>query len=126
MSGGQGWEIRLAQAAEADVTAILKWTLDRFGTRQARVYERTLKQALQALREGPDIAGVRPLAAVGAETRMLHVARVGRKGRHMVVFRARVDSGRGVIEVLRTLHDTMEPRRHLPEQEKAPTSSQAK
>ncbi|WP_459830656.1 type II toxin-antitoxin system RelE/ParE family toxin [Hydrogenophilus islandicus] len=40
-----------------------------------------------------------------------HVARHGRKGRHVVFFRAR--DSEAVIDVLRILHDSMEPQQHL-------------
>ena len=41
----------------------------------------------------------------------LHVARMGRKGSHFVVFRVATEN---TIDVLRVLHESMDLTRHLP------------
>lgn len=89
---------------------ILTWTREHFGKSQAMVYAETLRLALEALLNGPDIPGSRIRPELGAEIRMLHVARHGRKGRHFIVFRT---EQAGVIEVLRVLHDCMDLKRHV-------------
>ena len=43
--------------------------------------------------------------------RALHVARHGRRGRHIILYRAGPERE---IEIMRILHDGMELRRHLP------------
>lgn len=48
--------------------------------------------------------------------RTLHVARQGRKGRHLVMFRVAPER---VIEVLRLLHDSMDLSRHWPNDDAA-------
>ncbi|MBS4096215.1 MAG: type II toxin-antitoxin system RelE/ParE family toxin [Sulfuricella sp.] len=108
------WTVRLTAAAEADFRNILRWTLAQFGDVQASVYAETLSTALKELAVGPSIAGVkeRPEIATGIFT--LHVARKGRKGRHLVMFRIGHYQGRKVIDVLRLLHDSMDLQRHLP------------
>lgn len=105
-----GWTIRLAAQAEHDFRMILTWTREHFGKSQATVYAETLGLALEALLNGPDIPGSRIRPELGAEIRVLHVARNGRKGRHFIVFRA---EQAGVIEVLRILHDCMDLQRHV-------------
>ena len=92
------------------MAAIRAWTRQRFGSRQALAYARTLALALQALGEGPDVAGARQREDLGQGIRMLHVSRRGRHGRHFVVFRP---SGKRRIDVLRILHDSMDLARHM-------------
>ncbi|TDQ37906.1 type II toxin-antitoxin system RelE/ParE family toxin [Tepidicella xavieri] len=105
------WRVRLAASAEADLLDIAAWTAERFGSRQAGYYVDTVTQAIEALREGPDILGAKARDDIAPGIRTLHVARQGRKGRHFVMFR--VAPGR-VIEVLRLLHDSMDLSRHWP------------
>jgi toxin ParE1/3/4 len=82
-----------------------------FGVRQTKIYETTLRQALHALSSGPDIPGVQQREDLGPGIRTLHVARKGRKGRHLIVLRIGSDR---IIDVLRLLHDSMDLPSHLP------------
>jgi len=43
----------------------------------------------------------------------LHVARAGRRGRHFVLYRIASPSEPPGIDVLRLLHDSMDPARHV-------------
>lgn len=108
------WTVRLSATAEADYRQILRWTVENFGTDQARSYADTLSSALKALSAGPAIVGVKERPEIGDAISTLHVARNGRKGRHFVVFRAGCNQGNSVIDVLRLLHDSMDLERHLP------------
>ena len=81
---------------------------------QARIYAETLTLAITALTEGPAVAGARYREDLGKRLMSLHVARLGRKGRHFVIFRTRRRGGNEVVEVLRLLHDSMDLARHLP------------
>lgn len=74
-------------------------------------YTDVINDALEALTEGPQLHDVRRRPELGADVATLHVARQGRKGRHLLVFR--VHEQDGVIEVLRILHDSMDLARHL-------------
>ena len=107
----QLWRIRLARQAEADLHDILRWTARQFGAVQAGHYAETLASAIEALRAGPQVAGARERDEIASGVCTLHVARQGRKGRHLVVFRAAPGQ---VIEVLRLLHDGMDLVRHVP------------
>jgi len=111
------WLIRLGRLAEADFLKILDVSAEKFGPRQADIYEGHLLAALTALESGPDILGsvARPEVRLGLRT--FHLARLGVSARHLVCYRA-VD-GR-VIEVLRILHDAMDLPRHIPSQTEAP------
>lgn len=110
------WTVRLSGAAEADFRQILRWTVDNFGSAQARAYADTLSSALKALSAGPSVIGVKERPEIGSNIWTLHVARNGRKGRHFVMFRVGSTEGRDVIDVLRLLHDGMDLERHLPPQ----------
>ena len=106
--------IRLSASAAADYREILRWTDKNFGAAQARIYADTLASALRALGAGPAIIGVGERPEIGSGIMTLHVARNGRKGRHLVMFRVGRDQERKVIDVLRLLHDNMDLARHLP------------
>jgi len=106
-----GWTARLTDQAAQDIENILDWTYEQFGPLQMEVYNAVINDALEALTEGPQLKGVRPRPELGEGVATLHVARQGRKGRHLLVFR--VHEQDGVIEVLRILHDSMDLARHL-------------
>ena len=99
----RSWRVWLAQGAERDFFSILHWTTERFGERQARVYETTLRSALKELANGPGAVGSRARPELGADVFSLHVARKGRKGKHLVIFRTHEEAKS--IEVIRILHD---------------------
>jgi toxin ParE1/3/4 len=107
------WRVRLASAAEADFDQILQWTAERFGKDQADVYAETLLAALDALKEGPAVAGAKARDDLSKGVLALHAARSGRKARHIILFRAETSPGKGTIQVLRILHDAMDLPRHI-------------
>ena len=113
------WTVRLSAAAEADFRQILRWTVDNFGSAQARAYADTLSSALKALSAGPSVIGVKERPEIGSNIWTLHVARSGRKGRHFIMFRITDAQNSKVIDVLRILHDSMDLERHLPPTEHA-------
>ena len=110
------WSVRLSASAEADFRQILRWTSNHFGTMQAKIYAETLSSAMQALCAGPTIIGAIERPEIGANIRTLHIARNGRKGRHIIVFRISGPEGSKEIDILRVLHDSMDLERHLPPQ----------
>lgn len=105
------WPVRLSEPAESDFFAILRWTTERFGKRQARIYATTLRAALKVLVDGPGVLGSIARSELGPNILTLHVARNRRKGRHFIVYRAH--EGDQQIEVLRILHDSMDLARHI-------------
>ena len=113
MTGDRQWRIRLASAAEDDFQNILRWTEERFGAAQARAYADTLTQAIQALAAGPHVAGARERNEIEHGLMALHVARQGRRGRHLVLYRVGLPHDPPVIDVLRLLHDSMDLPRHF-------------
>jgi toxin ParE1/3/4 len=106
------WTVRLTRAAEQDIEDILDWTFEHFGALQLSTYTDVLQEALGALSGGPSSLDVRRVPELGADVATLHVARMGRKGRHLLV--VRVQEQQHLVEVLRVLHDSMDLGRHLP------------
>ncbi len=92
-----------------DFEHIVAWTVTQFGEQHAD----TILSALAALSEGPSILGTRARDDISKGLLSLHVARQGRKGRHLILFRVDPTSGRNVIEVIRLLHDSMDLPRYL-------------
>jgi toxin ParE1/3/4 len=105
------WRVRLSRAAEADFSAIVAWTATHFGDVQAQRYAEVLTLSITALHDGPDLIGAKTRDDIGHGLKSLHVARMGHKGSHFVVFRT--DTGK-TIDVLRVLHESMDLPRHLP------------
>ena len=107
------WRVRLTRSAETDFDNILHWTSERFGEAQARIYADTLNEAIEALMEGPDVAGARRRDEISEGLMTLHVARGGRRGRHFVLYRVGGEGEPLQIDVLRLLHDAMDLPSHL-------------
>jgi toxin ParE1/3/4 len=105
------WRVRLSEAAERDVVAILRWTAVQFGRRQARAYRRTLIAALTDLSDDPYLPDSHPRDEIQAGLRPLHVARKGRRGRHFVLYRILEPT----IDIVRILHDSVDLGRHVPD-----------
>jgi toxin ParE1/3/4 len=105
------WRVRLGEQAERDFMDILQWTAEAFGARQAQTYQTTLEESIQELADGPVIAGARSRNDILRGAYTLHVARHGRRGRHLLLYRV---VGDRIIEIARILHDSMDLRRHLP------------
>lgn len=106
------WRVRPTQAADDDFRRIITWTTREFGEQQARVYAETLKQTLSDLTEGPALAGLKVRDDIAHGILTIHVARKGRKGRHIVMVQV-ADCSEHVIDVLRILHDSMDLPRHF-------------
>jgi len=107
----KSWRVVLGSEAEKDFVRILGDTGDIFGPRQAAIYETTILAALADLDSGPEILGTVVRDDLGPGMRSLHVARHGRRGRHVIMYRARHGN---LIDVVRILHDAMDFARHIP------------
>lgn len=105
--------IVLSPLAEDDLAGLANWTAQTFGARQAEAYVDAVLDAIDEL-----LAGQAPLRSkardeIAEGLRSLHMAKPGRRGRHMLLYREE----NGVVTIVRILHDSMELRRHLPEEE---------
>ena len=78
---------------------------------QQEIYRETLKRAIIALETGPDPIGSKRRDEIMPGVRTLHVARRGRRGRHLLLYRM---ADERIIEIGRILHDAMEVTRHSP------------
>ena len=107
----QKWHVRLGAVAELDFANIISWTAENFGARQARIYRNTLVQAIGELANDPRVAGSKARDDIMPGLRTLHVARRGRRGRHLLLYRIRDGH---IVEIGRILHDQMELELHLP------------
>jgi len=105
----QEWRVRLGAGAERDFANILRWTRKNFGAQQAQNYRETITLAIRELTQAPDLRGSKRRDDVMPGLRMLHVARHGRPGRHLLLYRI-LDPR--IIEIGRILHDSMDVQRH--------------
>jgi toxin ParE1/3/4 len=113
-AGKLPWALRLSAATEIDFRDIMRWTAAQFGEARARTYAATISAALEALaKEGPVVVGAKPRDDIFKGLMALHVARDGRKGRHVVLVRVARAEKEPTVEVVRILHDAMDLVRHL-------------
>lgn len=113
MSPPRRWRIRLARRADEDFRHAVAWSATRFGLAQAQTYAALLCETLEELEAGPNVRLARSRSDVRADLFSLHVRRRGRSGRHVVYFRVSPHEEQPTIEVLRILHDAMDPTRHF-------------
>ncbi len=99
------WRVRLGAPAELDFANIVKWTAENFGARQSRIYRDTLVRAIPELADGPCVVGSKARDEILLGLRTLHVARRGRRGSHLLIYRA---APQRTIEIIRILHDRMD------------------
>lgn len=94
--------LRLRPRAVRDLEQIWTWTAERFGLAQAERYVTAIRDTCTALASGTisgtDISDLR------------RGYRKVRTGRHLIFFRS---EGDGRIEVVRILHERMDPASHL-------------
>ncbi len=105
------WRIRLSGQAKKDIAGILTRTAGIFGGQQAAIYQTTIVEALAELEFGLDVPGSAARDEIRPNLRSLHVARNGRRGRHIVFYSAAPSR---IVEVERILHDAMDFARHFP------------
>ena len=103
------WTLRLSAQADQDIMEILAWTTEHFGESQAETYAATITSALEYLTQEPAVLGVKKREDIAPGILTLHVARSGRKGRHIIIFR----TASPFVDVLRILHDNMDMAAHI-------------
>ncbi len=106
------WTLQLSVKAERDIKGILRWTSKTFGPAQARDYYDTLYQSILDLTIDPEPVDSKIRDDLTRGARTLHVGRKGRHGSHLVIFRVLIQQK--IVEVIRILHDGMDPTRHIP------------
>ena len=111
-------QFRLTRSAEADLARILAVSAERWGIDARRRYEALLFDAIQQLVAQPDGPLTRKRSDVGPRLRSFHVRHTRREPRrervrrpvHVIYYRAIQPE---VIEIVRVLHERMEPRPHI-------------
>ncbi len=95
-------KFRLSKAAVRDVIAIGRYTAETWGLEQCRRYLGELDSRFASLAKDP-LAG-RPCDEIRPGYRRFL------QGRHVIFYRL---SRRGIVEIVRVLHQSMLPERHL-------------
>lgn len=106
--------VRLARRAHADVRNLLAWSLATWGADAAARYADTLATAIDMIGAAPNGPTTRDRAELLAGLRCLHLRRArGRHGVrapvHVIYYRVVGDA----VEVVRILHEHMDPGLHL-------------
>ena len=112
---------RIAQPAQSDLTNILATSAERWGTDGRRRYALLLAAAMRTVAANPEGPLTQPRNELSPGLRSLHLrhARVNappakvKKPVHVLCYRA---TQPGVIEIVRVLHERMEPSRHFDDQ----------
>lgn len=109
---------RLSLLARADLAHILAVSAERWGAEGRRRYAAVLAAAMRKVAAQPAGAATRDRAGLSRRVRSLHLrhAQVGhgeaRVGRPVHILYYRVVRP-GLVEIVRVLHERMEPSRHL-------------
>lgn len=109
---------RLSRLAEADLKHILSASADRWGRGGARRYAAAIAATFRLAAKAPDVTMNRDRHELLAGLRSLHTRHARpadesvRRPVHVIYYRM---SAPGLIEIVRVLHERMEPSRHLHE-----------
>jgi toxin ParE1/3/4 len=112
---------RLARPAQFDLANILATSAERWGTEGQQRYAAVLADAMRQVADEPEGPLTRKRTELRSGIRSFHVryarrsadtAKV-RKPVHVLYYRVAQE---GVIEIVRVLHEKMDPSRHLDEQ----------
>lgn len=109
---------RLTPAADSDVAAVLSETRARFGTRQQDVYASLIASALRLVAVEPMRPGSKDRSDLEEGLRSFPLALAAKRKRaaaHILYYRLAAAPGADGIEVMRVLHQSVDPRSHLPE-----------
>jgi toxin ParE1/3/4 len=111
-----GRRYRLTEIADADIDGILRYTAQQFGPLQQDRYAELIERAATMVATVPEHPLSRARDELGRGVRSLHVERVAKRrgaASHVLFYKIDV-RGEGII-ILRVLHESMEPIRHLAE-----------
>jgi toxin ParE1/3/4 len=99
--------VRVLLAVHGDIEDALRYTLRTYGVHKYNQYAALIEEAFDALAANPEAGRARP--DIDAEARTYHVAKRGRRARHVLLYRI-VDPE--LVEVLALAYDAMDlPRR---------------
>jgi toxin ParE1/3/4 len=109
---------RISPPARTDLARILAASAERWGTEGRRRYASVLAAAMRQVAADPQGPTTRDRAELAPGVRSLHARHVRglapeprvKRPVHIVYYRS---AGSDVIEIVRVLHERMEPRRHF-------------
>lgn len=110
----------VAPLAKQDVVSILLWTYETFGENARLRYQLLLAQATQDIAQDDESSTSRPDLGNFIKTYHLSFSRNHIKDRTLRVknprhfFVCRVDPKSDIVEIVRVLHDNMDPQLHMP------------
>ena len=95
-------------AAKRDIVDVIKYTKQRWGTTQAREYANLIEEALVAIASEPQRGKSREDICSGILAH--HISQRGRPARHILFYRI---NAKGIVEIVRFLHDAMDFEQHI-------------
>jgi len=112
------WMVNLTQTADADLEAILDYTLQHHGLRQLDAYAALIESAVRDLSEQGDNA---PLLqhryTIAADLFSYPIARAGSKSPHHLFVSFAINGSDRIANILRILHERMDPDLALKDQD---------
>ena len=117
--------LRLARRAQTDLMIILGDSAEKWGAEASRRYAATLTRAMRQVATDPEGVLTRPRTEIRPDLRSFHLRNVRQNKRrstvrrpvHMIYYRV-VEPG--LVEIVRVLHDRMEPARQFGPEEGGP------
>ncbi|MBL8672039.1 MAG: type II toxin-antitoxin system RelE/ParE family toxin [Alphaproteobacteria bacterium] len=111
-------QVRLSAQAKADLRAILRSSKAQFGAEAQTRYRSLLTAAVERIAEDPSGRATADRSSLGPGVRSLHVRHARNRSRaapvgtpvHVLFYRAVAP---GLIEIVRVLHERMEPSQHV-------------
>ena len=100
--------VNRSAAAEEDIKEVLVYTIERWGIDQANKYADLIEEGLSAIADDPHIG--RPRFGVRPGILAHHIGQPGRNASHFLYYRIDLNGG---VEVVRFLHERMDPGLHL-------------
>lgn len=105
------FKLRFSKHAVQDIADVLGYTLTQFGEQKFREYQELIRKALTDIAANPDLAQAKHRPELHVDARTFHIARPGKRARHFFIYRVKGE----FIDIARLLHDSMDLRRHLPD-----------
>jgi toxin ParE1/3/4 len=102
--------LAISAAARRDIRRALDYSARQWGAGQRQRYRALIGDGLKALLDDPNHPASRARDEIFPGVRSYHIAKPGRPGRHLIVYRIGPDRD---VQVIRVLHDAMDLERAL-------------
>jgi toxin ParE1/3/4 len=80
-------QLRISRQAVQDIEHVLGYTLEQFGARKHQQYKALIRLALADIAKNPFGPPAKHRPEIHADARMFHIARRGKRARHLFLFR---------------------------------------